>query len=104
MWYNYKGSRLLLYKIGVLVARKELLLFQASLARAALTSQRQLRRAVLPAPQMVCCKVCNGVDKDGISIEALSSLDPRAIRLVDDFLVEFVKGLDVVTRKRDGDQ
>jgi hypothetical protein len=89
-----------------LLSLEEILARLTPLARALGTPERHLLAARPAALEMALCDVRQGVDEDGTVVQTVGALDALVALcvLADDFLVELVQRLDVVGRKRNGDE
>lgn len=86
----------------MLLAREELLLLQASLTCTSLAAQRHLGRAGLSTLQMLVGNVSEGLDEGGVPIQALGTLDARAVGLMHDLQVQLIQGLDMIAGEGNG--
>lgn len=91
----------LYYQRCSLFTGEELLLLQAPLTPAALTTQRHLERAFLTLAQVLLSKVCKGLDEYGAAVQTFGPLDTRGIRLFHDFEIQLIQGLNVVAGEGD---
>lgn len=86
----------------MLLAREELLLLQTSLTCTSLAAQGHLGRAGLSTLQMFVGNVGESLDENRVPVQALGTLDARAVGLMHNLQVQLIQSLDMIACESNG--